>query len=231
MDAADWMVWRLTSYVRPGDTIVVGVGTPLALAAAMVARELIDDVVVLVGGAVDPEPHDIAETVHDPPSLPARSAGVLGQQALLQRVQRGDAAVQFVSPAQVDGAGRFNTVMVEVEGARRWLAGPLALPDTAAHVDRVVAYRSTHGTRFLVDAVSHVTGGGLAGVVTGVADIRFGDDPPQVAGATVGFDVVAAGCGFGLVDRITTTDASELFVAALELMDPGRVRDLEIAQR
>jgi acyl CoA:acetate/3-ketoacid CoA transferase beta subunit len=231
MDVADWMVSRLVSFVRPGDTIVVGVATPLALAAAMVARELVDDVVVLVGGAVDPDPHDIAETIHDPASLPGRSSGVLGQRALLQHVQRGDVDVQFVSPAQVDGLGRFNTVMVEGGGGGRWLAGPLALPDTAAHVDRVVAYRSFHGPRFLVEDVDHVTGPGLAGVVTSVADIRFGDDTPVVVAAVADFATVASGCSFDLVDRITRTPQSDHFVAALEVMDPGRVRDLEVVKR
>ena len=230
MERSDWMVWRLTTYVRPGDVIVVGVGTPLALCAAMVARGFVAGVRVLVGPAVDPESHDIAETIHDPASLPGRAAGVLSQRGVLGLIQRGGVDLQFVAPAQVDGSGRFNTVAVQTPGGPRWLAGPLALPDTSRLLDRVVAYRATHTPRFLVEDVDHVTGAGLAGVVTSVADIRFGSGLPTVdsigPGGTV--DHVKAGCGFELSDASVAGEPPAGFLEALDRIDPQRVRDLEV---
>ena len=229
MRTSDWMVWRLVSHVRPNDVIVVGVGTPLALCAAMVARELIDRVRVLVGPAVDPEPHDIAETIHDPSSLPGRAAGVLSQRSVLGLIQRGDVDVQFVAPAQVDGGGRFNTVAVETPGGPRWLAGPLALPDTSLLLDRVVAYRADHSPRFLVGRVDHVTGGGLAGVVTSAADIRFGSTPSAVAIAPgASLEEVREGCSFELGDAVESGAPSPGLAEALERVDPQRMRDLEV---
>lgn len=230
MERSDWMVWRLTTHVQPGDVIVVGVATPLALCAAMVARELVEDVRILVGPAVDPEPHDIAETIHDPASLPARSAGVLSQRGVLGHIQKGDIDVQFIAPAQVDGAGRFNTVAVETPGGRRWLAGPLALPDTSILLSRVVAYRAAHSPRFLVEEVDHVTGTGLTGVVTSMADVRFAGDGADVAAVTPGssFEDVKSGCGFELSDTSVVADPPTGFAAALDEIDPQRVRDLEV---
>lgn len=226
MQGSDWMVWRLVTHVQPHDVVVVGVATPLALCAALVSRELVDGVRVLVGPAVDPEPHDIAETMRDPASLPGRSAGVLGQRAVLAHIHRGDVHVQFVSPAQVDGSGRFNTVAV----GRTWLAGPLALPDTSVLVRTVVAYRAAHTARFLVDEVAHVTGAGLAGVVTSLADIRFNSDGPAavaVAGGT-SFEDVRANSGFDIGDGVNPTHPPAGFTEALERIDPSRVRDLEV---
>lgn len=230
MRTSDWMVWRLVSHVRPNDVIVVGVGTPLALCAAVVARELIDGVRVLVGPAVDPEPHDIAETIHDPSSLPGRAAGVLSQRGVLGLIQRGDVDVQFVAPAQVDGEGRFNTVAVETPGGPRWLAGPLALPDTTLLLDRVVAYRADHSPRFLVGRVDHVTGGGLAGVVTSAADIRFGSRPPGTVAIAPGasLEEVREGCSFELGVALEGGDEPPALAAALERLDPQRMRDLEV---
>lgn len=226
MQTSDWMVRRLIGHVQVGDVIVVGVGTPLALCAAMVARELVDGVRVLVGPAVDPEPHDIAATINDPASLPARAAGVLSQRGVLGLIQRGDVDVQFVAPAQVDGRGAFNTVAV----GDRWLAGPLALPDTSVLVRTVVGYRAAHTSRVLVERVDHVTGRGLAGVVTSIADIRFGDDGPVVGAIADGssFEDVRAGCGFELTDAAVTGDEPEGFTEALGRIDPRRMRDLEV---
>lgn len=230
MDPSDWMVWRLVTHVRPGDVVIVGVGTPFALCAAMVAREVVDGVRVLVGPAVDPEPHDIAETLNDPSTLPARSAGVLGQRAVLGHIQRGAVHVQFVSPAQVDGSGRFNSVAVGAGDRRRWLAGPLALPDTSALLRTVVAYRADHSPRFLADEVDHVTGRGLAGVVTGAADIRFVDRDAVVVGSRRGtsFDDVRSGSGFAVTNGVVEEEMPADIVAALDRIDPQRVRDLEV---
>ena len=157
MNPADWIVWRLVRNVKPGDRIVVGVGTPLALCAAVIGRELHYDVQLVVGGAYQPHLADIASAVNRPEQLPGLSHGVLGQEMLLEHVQRGAFSLQFVSPAQVDARGRLNTVAV---AGRRWLAGPLAIPDVSVGVQRLIGYRAEHSRRVLVDRVDHVTGAG-----------------------------------------------------------------------
>ena len=247
MNAADWMVWRLSRQARPTDVIVVGVATPLALCAALVAREVNPRVTVVVGGALDPDLHDIAETVHDPASLPGRSHGVLGQEALLNHVQLGTFMLQFVSPAQVDSHGQINTVRVSTSGGSRWLAGPLAIPDISAGVGRLVAYRAEHSRRVLVDTVDHVTGSasarsghgwrsryrltgaGVQAIVTSQAEIGWDGAGFSVTGLRDATTLaeVRDGCGFDLGDEVEEATPPEGFLDLLDSIDPSRVRDLE----
>ena len=255
--AADWMVARLVTRARPGDVIVVGVGTPLALVAAMVARDVVDDITVLVGGAVDPKPRPgdgdwVAEIISHPDSLPARSAGVLGQAALLGHVQRGDITLQFVSPAQVDAAGRINTVSVPSHDTPGpfWLAGPLALPDITACVGRLVAYRASE--RFLVPAVDHVTGAGpdvdsdpwrpmagahgagVIGVVTGGADLRWMGSGFALEAIARGsaVDDFASAVPFPIeIGQLSATAIDEHVLDAMYRLDPSRMRDREGGRR
>ena len=248
MNTADWMVWRMSNLARAGDVIVVGVATPLALCAAMLARATTPDVRVVVGGAVDPEPHDIAETVHDPGSLPARSSGVIGQEALLAHVQRGSFTLQFVSPAQVDGSGQMNTVRVGPPDRSKWLAGPLAIPDISGCVGRLVAYRAEHSPRVLVEVVDyvngsatvvgiagwrdryHLPGAGVTAVVTSLAEMVWSGDGFAVTALgpqASSLEAVREQCGFALQDSLETSPPPRA-LDLLEAIDPSRVRDLEV---
>lgn len=151
--------WALACECRDDDVVVVGVGTPIATAAAFLARELrTPDLTIIAGGAVDPPTLDVCDTLLDPAVLSRRAATTLGQDDLLTLVQGGRLTLQFVSPAQVDATGAVNTSSVRVEGGWRRLPGCLAIPDTATSVGRLVAYRVDGGDRFVVDRVDHVTG-------------------------------------------------------------------------
>ena len=152
--------WALARECRPDDVLVVGVATPLAAAAAFVAREhLVHDLTIIVGGVVDPPATDVAVLLTDPFAASRSAQVILGQRELLALLQRGGVTLQFVSPAQVDHTGAVNTTRVRLpNGAWRRLPGCLALPDTAVMVGRLVAYRIDGGDRFVVERVDHVTG-------------------------------------------------------------------------
>jgi acyl CoA:acetate/3-ketoacid CoA transferase beta subunit len=162
-DAVRRVCWALARECRDDDVAIVGVATPLAAAAVLLARRLlVPDLTVIIGGAVDPPDLDVAALLTDPPAVARRAPAVLGQQALLTLLQGGAFTLQFVSPAQVDGDGAINTSRVRVAGGWRRLPGCLALPDTAALVGRLVAYRVEGERRFVVERVDHVTGLGRA---------------------------------------------------------------------
>jgi acyl CoA:acetate/3-ketoacid CoA transferase beta subunit len=151
--------WALASECRDDDVLVVGVATPMAAAAGLLARELVaPGLSIIVGGAVDPPLGDIAETVIDPCAASRHTTVTLGQRELLPLLQRGSITLQFVSPAQVDHTGALNTSRVRTADGWRRLPGCLALPDTAAMVGRLIAYRVEGGDRFVVDQVDHITG-------------------------------------------------------------------------
>ena len=172
-EVADALTWSLARQCRDDDVLVVGVATPLAAAAGMLARELLaPGLTIIMAASVNPKTHDVAESLTDPAAAARRAPGTLTQAEILDAIQRGRVTLQFVSPAEVDAEGRINTNRV---GGRR-LPGALALPDVAVLVGRLVAYRAGHSPRFLVPRVQYVTGraGGVRAIVTDKAEIALG---------------------------------------------------------
>jgi glutaconate CoA-transferase subunit B len=229
---ADQMVWTMARQCRPGDVAVVGVATPMAMVAVQLARAmLVPDLTILVGTAVAPSTFDVGAATLDP-TVPARLAsGILGQYEILDLIQRGGVTIQFVSPAQIDGNGHINVSRVPGgDGRLRRLPGPLALPDVARLVGRLVAYRAEHSSRFLVDRVAYVTGDGarVAAIVTDKALLVR--DGGGGGGGGSGFrvesvhagasaDEVRDGCGFELAAIGDPADTEPPPGEALELLD------------
>ena len=250
---ANRMVWRLANECRDDDVLIVGVATPIAAAAGMLARELlVPDLTVLVAASVQPVIHDIAQPMLAADYVASVSDGTFGQAEVLDLIHRGAVTLQFVSPAQIDQRGRLNSSVVRrPDGSAMLLPGPLALPDVSCLVGRLIGYRAAHSPRFLVPAVEYVTGlgsadldvrnaagltgRGLVGVVTDRALLRFRPESATVALESIAgwTDVatVAAGCGFPLgVDHVLPEEPPP--AEALELLDriidPHGIRDMEV---
>ncbi len=246
--AADALTWSLARRCRPGDVLVVGVATPLAAAAGLLARELlVPDLTLIVAASVNPATHDVAEGVLDPAAVARRSAGTLPQGEILDMIGRGKVTLQFVSPAEVDATGAINTNRIAGrDGTPRRLPGALALPDTSVLIGRLVAYRAGHSPRFLVPQVRFVTGigsgpgrervpgAGVTAIVTDRAEIDLpaGGEPTLTAlqpGAEL--DATLSGCGFPLAHTDPPPVAEPLPPEARrlldEVIDPHRVRELE----
>jgi acyl CoA:acetate/3-ketoacid CoA transferase beta subunit len=231
-EIADALTWSLARQCRPKDVLVVGVATPLAAAAGMLARELLTpDLTIIMAASVNPKTHDVAESLTDPAAAARYAPGTLTQAEILDAIQRGRVTLQFVSPAEVDAEGRINTNRV---GERR-LPGALALPDVAVLVGRLVAYRAGHSPRFLVPRVQYVTGraGGVRAVVTDKAEIALEDGPRLVALQPSATEQEARdGCGFELggdpvVNDPLPDEARDLLD---RVIDPHEVRLLEIRE-
>lgn len=252
---ADQMVWSMAREARDGDVAVVGVATPMAAAAVLLARELlVEDVTVILAASVQPSVFDIAEPIRRADAVARRSVGTLSQATILDTIQRGRVDLQFVSPAQVDGAGRLNVSRVPArDGGTRRLPGGLAIGDVSVLVGRLVAYRAGHTPRFLAPEVHFTTGAGhtrgdewrrdhaLPGrgcraVVTDRAVLRWDDERAAFrlasvhAGTTV--DEAVEGCGFALLvdDHVPTTDTPTDDAMRLleEVIDPLGTRRLEV---
>lgn len=251
---ADRLIWALARECRDGDVVIVGVATPLASAAAMLAREfLVPGLTVLAAASVQPAAHDVALPMLEPDFVARRSAGTLGQAEVLDLIQRGGVSLQFVSPAQVDRHGRLNaSELVRGDGTRMRFPGPLALPDVAGLVGRLVAYRAEHSRRFLVSEVDvvtgigsrdthvrrewHLPGGGLVAAVTGAAVLRWDEGASTVRVDSIMPGVTAAevvaGCGFPLAMPDLVPVAADPPADALEfldrVLDPHHVRGIEV---
>ena len=225
--AADQMVWAMARQCRPGDVAVVGVATPMAMVAVQLARALlVPDLTILVGTAVAPSTFDVGAATVDP-TIPSRLAsGILGQYEILDLIQRGRVTIQFVSPAQIDGSGNINVSRVPASGHAdrlRRLPGPLALPDVARLVGRLVAYRAEHSPRFLVERVPFITGDGgrVQAIITDKAVLVRADDGGIRIGSIhegVTVDEVVDGCGFPLgAGAVAATEPPP--AEAVELLD------------
>lgn len=235
--ADEQIAWSLARQARPGDVLVVGVATPLAAAAAQLARELlVPDLVIVESAAVDVAPHDVADPFVRPDRLASGAVGVLTQVEILDAIQRGRVTLQFLSPAQVDGRGALNTSRVRSEdGSLRRLPGGLATADVAQLVGRLVAYRAAHTPRFLPPVADFVTGaaGRVAAVVTDLAVLEWREREFALASVHHGVDVAdaVAGCGFPLlVEDVTTTEPPPPDAIRLlrERIDPHGLRRLEV---
>lgn len=224
VQTVDQIVWSLACECRADDVVIVGVATPVATAAVFLARELlVPDLTVIVAASVDPDTADIAEQMLWPETMARSATGTFGQATIIDLIQRGGVTLQFVSPAQLDGAGRLNASWVPTaNGATRRLPGALALPDVTALVGRVVAYRVDHSTRFLVPRVTFVTGAasaertapswrygdGVVAAVTSRALLRWEADDVRLESLHPGESMheAVAGCGFPLaVDPMPAT--------------------------
>lgn len=253
-DVADLLVCTLAAEARPDDVVVVGVATPIATAAALLARELHHpELTVLVAASVDPRAHDIAQPMLDGGYVGRISAGTLSQAEILDAIQRGRITLQFVSPAEVDGGGRLNTSRVRgPDGSWKRLPGGLATADIAVLVGRLVAYRAGHTPRFLAPRVAFTTGAGhtddptlrtrarlpgrgLTTIVTDQAVLRWDTAAGgfRLASIHPGCRVedVVAGCGFALLvdDEVATTPPPSAAALRLldEVIDPHGMRRLE----
>jgi len=254
LHVADRMVWRLARECRNDDVLIVGVATPIAAAAGMLARELlVPNLTVLVAASVQPTIHDISRPMLEADFVARHSTGSFGQAEVLDLLHRGGVTLQFVAPAQVDQRGRLNSSKVRrPDGSILRLPGPLALPDVSCLVGRLVGYRAAHSRRFLVDDVDFLTGlgsadltvrsaarligQGLLTVITDLAVLRFHPQTARVSVESlapgVSVDDVIAGCSFPLDVPAGVSAEDALPAEALELLDkvidPHGIRGIEV---
>jgi len=185
--------WALARQTLPSDVVIVGVGTPLAAIAALLARDVLHpNLTVLFGTAIDPKSFDLAASLFDSSVVANCAVGNYSQIEVLDYLARGGVTLQFVSPLEIDRQGNLNVSRVlNDDGTWRRFAGSLAIPDTAALVGRLVAYRVDHDRRFFPDRVAFVSGAapddrrlgprhighGALTAITARATVRLGSTP------------------------------------------------------
>ena len=239
------MTCVLAREVRPSDVVGVGLGTPLALAACLLAKRLnAPDATLLVGGAVSPRA-TLDECLHH--DVAGRTPGYVPHLETMDMAERQAMTLQFLRPAQVAGDGSANTSRVEAGGKVVRFPGGLALADVPNLMPRIVLYHTAHEPRALPAAIGFRTGAGggieRAGyrahgptkLVTDLCVIAFAAAGPRLESvhAGVSVDEVVEATGFDLdVDGAAETPApSESELEALEAVDPNRRREIEIRRR
>ena len=236
----DAMVAVMAHEIVDGDLVGVGLGTPLAIVAALAARAShAPDSHVLVGGAVDPDV-GLAGCLMGAEGIVGHTSGYVPHLETMEMAERQAMTLQFIRPAQVDGCGRCNVSAVTAPSGRRIrLPGGLAIADVPALLPRLVVFLPEHRRRNLVRAVDRVTGGtgwhgggytaeGVTTIVTDLAVISLRDGAPRLAARFPGISVerIVEQTGFELagVEEAAVFEIGAEDVAALEVVDPDGLR-------
>jgi glutaconate CoA-transferase subunit B len=245
--AADLMVAVLAREVRDGDVVGVGLGTPLALCAALIARETGTHADVLVAGAVSPEA-DLVTCMRGAGAVAGRTPGYVPHIETMDMAERQAMTLQFLRPAQVDREGSTNTSSVRPPGEPRLrFPGGLAMADVPRLMPRIVLYHTDHRPRGVVERVDVVTGrggaserGGYASagptlLVSDLCVIAFGPDGPRLTSVHPGVDrghaVAATGFALEAAPRVPVTEPPRPEeVAAMERIDPHGLRGVEVRE-
>jgi glutaconate CoA-transferase subunit B len=248
-EVADVMVTALAAELDDDDFVGVGLGTPVALVAALVARATrAPGLTILAGGALDVR-GGLETFLGGPRTVLGSTPGFVPHFASMDMAERQEMTVQILRPAQVDAAGNLNTSRIgPAEGPDVRFPGGLATGDVPSLLRRVVVYLPDHQLRNFPQKVAFVTGSGrgrstpgqaatgTAVVVTDLAVIRFGEDGPVVGSVHpwTTFNEVAENTGFELraaPDLGPTPVPTAAEAAALATIDPERRRDHEIKTR
>ena len=243
---ADVMIAALATEIRDGDLVGVGLGTPLAVAAGLLAQATTaPDAHLLVGGAVDPRA-DLATCLQGAGALLGHTAGFVPHLETMGMAEDQRMTLQFLRPAQVDGHGNLNTSRVGSGDRTVRLPGGLATADVPRLLPRLVVYLPRHRRRSLPTRVDVVTGpgGGWDGdryhargavrLVTDMAVVELGANGARLASVHPGVDPgeVVAETGFalqGIASAGTTPTPSDELREQLDRVDPQGVRGKEIA--
>ena len=244
-EIADTMTVALAREVADGDLVGVGLGTPLALAAALVAKgSHAPGAHVLAGGALDADA-DLGTYMGGSRALVGHAPGWVSHFDSMDMAERHRMTLQILRPAQVDGAGNLNTSRIGgLERPKVRFPGGLATGDVPQILPRLAVYIPAHRARNLPDQVGFVTGGGggwggsafpSRGVVLAVTDlavIRFEAPGPRLVSVHHWADIdrVVAETGFAMdtSDVSVTQPPTPAEADALAGLDPGALREREI---
>jgi glutaconate CoA-transferase subunit B len=235
-ETATLMTCRLAREVHDGDVVGVGLGTPLALAAALLARRVhAPGADVIVAGAISPDA-DLATCLRGAGALTGRTAGYAVHLLTMEMAERGAMTLQFLRPAQVDGEGNANTSRIVAGGELvQRLPGGLASADVFQILPRVVLYHTDHRPRSLPERVGFTTAAAPPRptvLVTDRAVLVLGASGAQLESVHPGEDVdaVRAETGFALPggDAPVTQLPTDRELSALHDLDPHALRELEL---
>lgn len=242
-EQVDHIVAALARMVPDGSFVGVGLGTPSALVAAVLATQLRGGH-VLAGGALDVT-LPIDGWMAGPDGTIGKTGGYVPHFVSMDWAEKQTMTLQFLRPAQIDRQGNLNTSRLgPIDRPTRRFPGGLATGDVPSVLPQIVTYLPRHRTRSTPDKVDFVTGAGGAtsngrfasqGVTTLVTDmavIEWRDGEPHLSRVhpwtTV--DEVVAATGFPMehADATVSSEPSEQELAVLEDIDPHRLRDREL---
>jgi glutaconate CoA-transferase subunit B len=229
------MAVAMARLLRAGEVVFQGVNSPLPMVGIALARRLHAPGLVYlnISGGIDPAPRYLPLSTTDP-ELAHGTASLFNNEDFYDLCARGGVDTAFLGAVQIDAAGRTNVSVI----------GPHARPKVrlpggggAAMIlptaRRVILWRTQHTPRVFVERLDFVTAAGnVDRVVTplGVLQRREGRLVAEALYPGVSAAEIAAQTGFALdiaPDAADYPPPAPAELAALDAVDPERVRDLE----
>jgi glutaconate CoA-transferase subunit B len=232
---AELMSVAMARLLRDGETVFQGVNSPLPMVAIALARRLhAPNLIYLnISGGIDPSPRYLPAST-TAPELAHGSASLFNNEDFYDLCARGGIDTAFLGAVQIDGAGRTNvSVIGDHERPKVRLPGGGGAAMIMATARRVILWRTQHHRRAFVERLDFVTAAGnVDRVVTPLCVFQRREGRLAVEALFPGVSAadVIANTGFPLdipadCPTLPAPTADEL--AALEEIDPGRVRELE----
>ena len=222
----------LARTIQDGETVFVGVNSPIPMVAALMAKATHAPRarLITIAGGIDPTPGQPVTAATSSPRYAEGSVALIDNLAFYDLVARGGIDLTFLGGAQVDRAGQVNSSFLgdQLRPDVRFPGGggaafilPLA--------GRVVIWRAAHEPRIFVEEVGFVTAtGNLDSVVTPLCVLGMAEGRLDLRSVHPGVDpdVVRASTGFGLRpdpwDETPAPTSEEL--SALHVADPAGIR-------
>lgn len=235
----EMMAVAMARLVRDGETVFVGVNSPLPLVAASLARRLQAPgcTLVSIGGGINPSPSKLGAATSSA-RLSVGSASVFDNQDFYGLNGRGGIDLTFLGLAQIDERARVNSSFIgdQKRPTVRFPGGggaAVILPLAR----RVILWRAAHSPLIFVQEVGFVTStGNIDRVVTPLCIFRKEDDHLVLDSIHpyVTREHLAESTGF----RIRNLDVAPLTpaptsreLAELARVDPDSIRKVEFHSR
>jgi glutaconate CoA-transferase subunit B len=234
--AADQMVATMAAEIGDGDLLTQGLGTHLPTCAYFLAKRTHAPsccVLYSTGGTFSQRigPIGLSSIPRNAVDRPLRRASY---SEIVCDTLVGMAFKEFSRPAQVDGSGRTNNVLVgERSNPKLRLPGAGGIPDFSPYPSHhSMLYLPRHERRALVTELDFVSGLGARLLVTNLCVIAFGPDGAALksvhAGVTVEAVLEETGFELAVPESVETTPpptAEQL--GLIREIDPQGMRDLE----
>jgi glutaconate CoA-transferase subunit B len=233
---AAYLAVNLAREIHGGDVVFTGVSSSFPAAACLLAKRAypFSFTYINVAGGVDPELDRLPRSSGDPALLHG-TAAIFGNEDFYDLTLRGGMDVVFLGAAQIDAQGRTN---VSAIGA--WHDPKVRLPGGGGAATmmptarRTVVWQTAHSTRGLVEKLDFVTAAGAAVLITPLAVFRKmgGRFALESHRADYSIDELRDRTGFTFDVSTTrpTAPGTEAELAALAVLDPDRLLDLELGQ-
>jgi glutaconate CoA-transferase, subunit B len=232
--SSDLMVVAMARLLRNGETVFHGVASPLPMVAILLAKRMHAPELVYVNitGSVDPTPAMLPYST-TAPQLLAGSAALVTLADLFDMSARGALDTAFLGGVQIDGQGRINmSVIGDFHHPTVRLPGGAGSALVLSTAKRTILWRTQHTPRALVEKLDFVTAtGNVDRLVTPLCVFRMERDGFALEhvfpGITPGQVRTATGFRFHAPTDVPVLEPAAEEMAALESVDPARVRDIE----